>query len=179
MRDTEARTEARARGRAEAVSTALNGDLFVDTELPDNRTMVSVLLVGKRGVVGVLLSISERPEEVQSALQALAGRHDAMPAVLTCSALHGHGVEEVWQAVARRHDRLAATGGLAERRRRQNLRWLWALVEDRLRQVVRTHPVVQAIQGDLEREVLAGTVPASAAARRILEAFGLPTPGSR
>jgi signal transduction histidine kinase/HAMP domain-containing protein len=65
---------ATVRGRAEAVSTALDGDLFVDTELPDNRTMVSVLLVGKRGVAGVLLSISERPEEVQSALQALAGQ---------------------------------------------------------------------------------------------------------
>ncbi|MEZ5073527.1 MAG: ATP-binding protein [Solirubrobacterales bacterium] len=62
------------RGHRAAVSAALSGDLYVDSELPDDRTMVAVLLVGERGVQGVLLSISDRPEEVQSALQALAGQ---------------------------------------------------------------------------------------------------------
>ena len=82
-------------------------------------------------------------------------------------------MDAVWDAVERRHARLAASGELAERRRRQNLRWLWALVEDQLRQAVHTHPAVRAIRDDLEREVLAGTTPAAAAARRILEAFGV------
>jgi LAO/AO transport system kinase len=50
---------------------------------------------------------------------------------------------------------------------------MWSLVEDQLRQAVRTHPAVQAIRGDLERDVLAGAVPAEAAARHILEAFGI------
>jgi LAO/AO transport system kinase len=93
------------------------------------------------------------------------------PVVLTCSALHGVGVDAVWDAAERRHARLAAGGELAERRRRQNLRWLWALVEDQLRQAVHTHPGVCEIRDDLEREVLAGRIPAAAAARRILEAF--------
>jgi LAO/AO transport system kinase len=92
---------------------------------------------------------------------------------LTCSALEEQGVDAVWHAVEKRHARLAAGGELAERRRRQNLRWLWALVEDQLRQAVHAHPAVQGIRNDLEREVLAGTIPAAAAARRILEAFGL------
>jgi LAO/AO transport system kinase len=96
-----------------------------------------------------------------------------MPAVLTCSALEGRGVGAVWEAVERRHARLTASGELAERRRRQNLRWLWALVEDQLRQAVRTHPAVRAVREELEREVLAGATPAAAAARRILEAFGI------
>jgi LAO/AO transport system kinase len=96
-----------------------------------------------------------------------------MPAVLTCSALQGQGVDAVWEAVERRQTRLTTSGELAERRRRQNLRWLWALVEDQLRQAVHTHPAVRAIQDDIEREVLAGATPAAAAARRILEAFGI------
>jgi LAO/AO transport system kinase len=104
------------------------------------------------------------------ALESLAG-HGGGPPVLTCSALQDVGVDAVWEAVARRHAALAAEGRLAERRRRQNLRWLWALVEDGLRQAVHAHPAVQAIRGDLEREVLAGSVPAAVAARRILEAF--------
>jgi LAO/AO transport system kinase len=111
-------------------------------------------------------------QQYQTALQSLAGRHHDMPAVLTCSALHERGVDAVWDAVAERHARLAASGELAERRRRQNLRWLWSLVEDRLLQAIRTHPAVGAIREDLERQVLGGTIPAAAAARQILEAFG-------
>ncbi len=86
-------------------------------------------------------------------------------------------MDSVWEIIERRQQRLKTTGQLAERRRRQNLRWLWALVEDQLRQAVRTHPAVRAIRDDLERDVLAGATPAEAAARRILEAFGI-RPGS-
>ena len=110
-------------------------------------------------------------QQYRTALQSLAGRQDDAPAVLTCSALHHQGVDAVWDAVERRHARLQAAGALAERRRWQNLRWLWALVEDQLRHAVHTHPEVRKIRQALEREVLAGTVPAAAAARRILEAF--------
>jgi LAO/AO transport system kinase len=105
------------------------------------------------------------------ALESLAGRHEAAPAVLTCSALHNQGVDAVWDAVERRHARLASNGELAERRRRQSLRWMFALVEDQLRQALHTHPAVRAIREGLEREVLAGITPAAAAARRILESF--------
>jgi LAO/AO transport system kinase len=94
-----------------------------------------------------------------------------VPAVLTCSALQIQGVDAVWEAIEARHAYLTVSGELTERRRRQHLRWLWALVEDQLRQAVHTHPGVRAIQHDLEREVMAGTCPATVAARRILEAF--------
>jgi LAO/AO transport system kinase len=106
------------------------------------------------------------------ALESLAGRNGDAPAVLTCSALEGQGVAAVWEAVAAVHARGQLNGRLAERRRRQNLRWLWALVEDQLRQAVHTHPAVAAVRDDLERQVLEGTTPAAAAARQILEAFG-------
>jgi LAO/AO transport system kinase len=116
-------------------------------------------------------------QQYRQALGSLAGRHDDPPAVLTCSALRNEGVEEVWGAVERRHARLAARGELAERRRRQELRWLWALVEDGVRRAVQGHSGVMAIRDGLEQEVLAGTTPASAAARRILEAFGIAPAG--
>jgi LAO/AO transport system kinase len=115
-------------------------------------------------------------EQYRQALQSLAGRRGDPPAVLTCSALGGRGVDAVWDVIEQRHARLSATGELAERRRRQNLRWLWSLVDDRLRHAVRAHPAVRAIQGELERDVLAGTTPPAVAARRILEAFGVGCP---
>jgi LAO/AO transport system kinase len=113
-------------------------------------------------------------EQYRLALQLVGGRHDDPPAVLTCSALYQQGVDAVWDAVEQLHARLTASGALAARRQRQNLCWLWELVEDQLRQAVHAHPEVRRIQGDLEREVLAGSTPAAAAARRILEAFGIP-----
>jgi LAO/AO transport system kinase len=112
-------------------------------------------------------------QQYRVALESLAGRQGDPPAVLTCSALTGEGVDAVWGAVERRHARLEAAGALAERRRWQNLRWLWALVEEQLRQAVHSHPAVGTIRLDLEREVLAGTTPPAAAARRLLEAFGI------
>jgi LAO/AO transport system kinase len=134
--------------------------------------LVDVLAVNKAD--GATQSAAElAAQQYQMALHSLAGRQEDTPAVLTCSALQGQGVDAVWDAVARRHARRAASGALAERRRRQNLRWLWALVEDQLRQAVHNHPAVGMIREDLERRVLAGTTPAAAAARQILEAFGL------
>jgi LAO/AO transport system kinase len=123
------------------------------------------------------LAAEQAAEQYRTALHALGGRGENLPAVLTCSALQDEGVDAVWEAVERQHARLSASGALTDRRRRQNLRWLWALVEDQLRQAVYTHPEVRRIRDDLEREVLAGTTPAAAAARRILEAFGTPRNG--
>jgi LAO/AO transport system kinase len=132
--------------------------------------LVDVIAVNKAD--GPTQSAAElAAQQYRLALQALAGRQDDSPAVLTCSALYQQQVDAVWDAVVSRHARLEASGELAERRRRQNLRWLWAVVEDQLRQAIHSHPAVNAIRDDLEREVLAGATPAAAAARRVLEAF--------
>jgi LAO/AO transport system kinase len=134
--------------------------------------LVDVIAVNKAD--GVARTAAElAAEQYRQALQSLGSRHDNLPAVLTCSALYQQGVDAVWDAVQRRHDRLAASGELAARRRRQNRQWLWALVEDGLRQALQTHPAVKEIRDDLERVVQEGSVPAAAAARRILRAFGL------
>ncbi len=104
---------ATVRGRAEAVSTALDGDLYVSSDLPNDRTMVAVQLVGEQGVQGVLLSISERPEEVRSALQALAGqRLTALVVSVLVAGLIGFLVASL---ITSRVKRLAsAAGELAE-----------------------------------------------------------------
>jgi LAO/AO transport system kinase len=97
------------------------------------------------------------------------------PQIFTCSALEHIGIDDIWRAIEARQAELIAAGALAAARRRQELRWMWATVEDRLRQAVYKHPGVQAIRGALEQDVLAGKVPAEAAARQILEAVGVVT----
>lgn len=133
--------------------------------------LVNVLAVNKAD------GANRRPAELaaqqyRTALESIAGRGKEDPLVVaTCSALEGTGIDALWTAIDERHRRLRESGRLLERRRRQNLRWLWDIVEDRLRQAVRAHPGVIAIRDGLERDVLEGGLPAESAARRILEAF--------
>ncbi|MFO0878382.1 MAG: methylmalonyl Co-A mutase-associated GTPase MeaB [Gemmataceae bacterium] len=111
--------------------------------------------------------------QFRTALQTLAGRSGDLPAVLTCSAREGTGVADVWEAITDRHSTLEQRGTLTGRRAEQNRRWLWALVDDHLRQALAHHPGVQSLAPSLEGQVVAGTLPPAAAARRLLEAFGV------
>jgi LAO/AO transport system kinase len=111
--------------------------------------------------------------QYQLALTSLSGRETSQgPTVLTCSALHQVGVDAVWDAVYHQYTQRKASGDLDQRRRQQNLHWLWSIVDDRLRSAIHTHPAVRAIQRDLEDQVSSGFMPAERAARKILEAFG-------
>ncbi|MGE0757990.1 MAG: methylmalonyl Co-A mutase-associated GTPase MeaB [Pirellulaceae bacterium] len=133
--------------------------------------LVDVIAVNKAdGAMRVAAEVAAR--QFSLALQSLAGRtaSDAPP-VLTCSALQHTGIDVVWQAVENRFRTRQAQGTLVTRRQAQNLRWLWTIVEDRLREAVHTHPAVAAIRTATEQAVLDGTLPPEAAARRILHAF--------
>jgi len=112
--------------------------------------------------------------QFRSALDSQSLRDsDAQAEVFTCSALQNEGVDTVWHAIKNRCETLASTGALAERRRRQNLHWLWEIVEGRAKELLHSHSKVDAIRADVEREVQAGNISAEAAARRILKAVGL------
>jgi LAO/AO transport system kinase len=112
-------------------------------------------------------------QQYRLALESLAGRSDQAAKVFTCSALEKENVDAVWREIEHRQAKLVASGELLNRRKRQNVRWCWSLVEDHLRRAVRNHPAVQAIRGVLERAVQSGELPPEAAARQILAAFGL------
>lgn len=133
---------------------------------------VDVIVVNKAD--GATRSAAElAARQYALALKSLAPREGDAPIVLTASALEQHGIDAVWEAIESRHARMKAGGELTARRRRQSLRWMWSIVEDRLRKAVHTHPAVEAIRDQLELKVLDGTLPPEAAARQILRAFGL------
>jgi LAO/AO transport system kinase len=62
-------------------------------------------------------------------------------------------------------------GLLAKRRQAQALRWMWDLVDDRLRAALDAHPAVRAARPGLEDAVRAGKMPPTAAARALVAAF--------
>src|SRR4051812_32427584 len=110
--------------------------------------------------------------ELAGALRLLRGAGDEwQPPVLTCSAREGTGLAELWQQIVRHQDTLDASGELAQRRQRQQVRWVWAMVRDTLLGELRTHPDVRALAPEVERAVLAGTLTPALAADRLLAAF--------
>jgi LAO/AO transport system kinase len=91
--------------------------------------------------------------------------------VLTCSAATDVRVDEVWGKVVEHQDRLDAVGELTERRRRQQVRWMWTMVNDQLRSKLKAHPDVRKLTGELERAVLEGELTPTLGADQILSAF--------
>ena len=83
------------------------------------------------------------------------------------------GLDRLWSQIERHREVMGANGERAQRRAAQNARWMWAMVRDRLDEAFRDHPDVAALSPELERDVRLGLLPASAAADRLLKAFGL------
>jgi LAO/AO transport system kinase len=110
--------------------------------------------------------------ELAGALRMIYG-HDApwTPPVLTCSALNDVGLDTVWQEIGRHRDTLSESGELAERRRRQQVEWTWAMVREQLLGRLSAHPEVQALVPDVERAVREGELTPTLAAQQILAAF--------
>jgi LAO/AO transport system kinase len=93
------------------------------------------------------------------------------PQVLQLSALKAEGLDRFWQAVLRYRELQTANGRLDARRRRQALAWMWDSLHAGLRHRFTHHPAVAAQLGRVTREVEAGSLPASTAARQLLALF--------
>jgi LAO/AO transport system kinase len=101
----------------------------------------------------------------------MPGRDVRRPPVLTCSAITGAGLDEVWDAVVAHRRHLEEEGSLAGRRAEQQRDWMWALVDDHLAEGVRHAPRVRAEQEAIEAAVRDGRTSAVEGAARVLELY--------
>jgi LAO/AO transport system kinase len=126
-------------------------------------------------VVAVNKADGDREAEARAAARELGGAlrmvhgRDRAPAVVTCSALTGAGVDDVWHKVLDHRARLGEDG-LAEKRARQQLDFAWDLVRDELEQRLTRSEAVRRVRDEVRELVLKGELPAVAAADRILAA---------
>ncbi|SHM21152.1 methylmalonyl Co-A mutase-associated GTPase MeaB [Cryptosporangium aurantiacum] len=110
--------------------------------------------------------------ELAGALRLLHGDRGGWDVpVLTCSASEGTGLEEIWEQIVRHQDTRTASGALEARRREQQVRWVWTMVQDRLLASLRDHPRVAEIAPKVEQQVAEGTLTPALAADEILDAF--------
>jgi LAO/AO transport system kinase len=139
----------------------------------------------KRGVLELadLVAVNKADgDNVTKARSAAADYRQAMrlmtpsdavwvPPVLTCSAVENLGLDEIWEQIQRFWDVGRVDGSFDDRRRDQQLRWMWSMVGDRLLDGFREHPAVRAVLRAVETDVRDGALPATVAAERLLAAF--------
>ena len=94
------------------------------------------------------------------------------PIVMSLSALNGQGIPELWENILRFQRLETKNGRLQERRKQQAGSWMWERIDAGLKHAFGNHPEVQALLPKFSAEVNAGTMAASVAARRLLEAMG-------
>ncbi|MEU9443716.1 methylmalonyl Co-A mutase-associated GTPase MeaB [Streptomyces sp. NPDC048304] len=116
--------------------------------------------------------------ELAGALRLMHGK-DAFwtPPVLSCSARESTGLEVVWERLEQHRALLDSSGRLTAKRRDQQVGWTWSMVRDELLGRLHADPAVREVAPGLERAVREGSLTATLAAERILEAFR-GTPGS-
>ncbi|BBO83589.1 methylmalonyl Co-A mutase-associated GTPase MeaB [Desulfosarcina ovata] len=90
------------------------------------------------------------------------------PPVLTCSALTQSGIDQIWETVQDHRRRLSATGELAQKRRQQAVAWMWARIEDGLKERFFNHPDVHARLKEVRAAVERGEQSPTAGAEQLL-----------
>ncbi|MFC5290432.1 methylmalonyl Co-A mutase-associated GTPase MeaB [Actinokineospora guangxiensis] len=130
-------------------------------------------------VIAVNKADGDHTREAQRAARELASALRLMrnpeatwqPPVLTCSGAENLGLDTLWEQIEQHHKALSASGELAEKRRRQQVDWTWAMVHDTLLTQLREHPAVRSQVPELERRVRDGELTATLAAQEILRLF--------
>ncbi|NLU70072.1 methylmalonyl Co-A mutase-associated GTPase MeaB [Streptomyces sp. HNM0574] len=140
----------------------------------------------KKGVLEladvITVNKADGPHErdARSAARELAGALRLMqpadaawtPPVLHCSARENTGLDAVWERVQQHRSVLDASGRLTSKRRDQQVDWAWSMVRDHLLNSLERHPEVRRLAPVLEEQVRDGTLTATLAAERLIEAFG-------
>jgi LAO/AO transport system kinase len=169
-------------------------DLFVLMQLPNAGDDLQAIKKGVMELADIVLinkadldpdAATHAQAQITSAMRIFEnyGRdpHDesqqrqATQRVMLLSALKETGIAEFWQRVTAFQAHAKATGQDEQRRQRQALAWMRERIEAGLRQRFDSHAVVQQQMPVLKQQVLLGQLPASVAARQLLDAVHQPS----
>ena len=96
------------------------------------------------------------------------------PPVITFSALTGDGIAELWAKVSEHRERMSAAGALAARRREQQVKWMWSMLEERVMARLRSDPTLRARLPKIEAAVATGRTSPAIAVDELAKSLGLP-----
>jgi len=112
--------------------------------------------------------------EYRGALNILTPRSATWsPPVVTYSALTGDGIAPLWAQIERHKKLMNASGELTERRREQQVKWMWTMLEERLTARLRSDAAVRAKVKHAEAQVAAGELAPTLAVEEIAAMLGV------
>jgi LAO/AO transport system kinase len=108
--------------------------------------------------------------EYRGALHILTPRSEHWhPPVMTYSALTGTGIDVLWQKILDHRTAMNASGEFVGRRRQQQIKWMWSMLEQRMMARLRADASVRAKVKKIEADVADGRVTPSLGAGQIAE----------
>ncbi|UUX48424.1 methylmalonyl Co-A mutase-associated GTPase MeaB [Nisaea acidiphila] len=140
----------------------------------------------KKGVLEIadMIAVNKADGEIKSRARRAAAEYrraleimtpaspNWRPPVSTCSALTRDGLADILAEITRHREILSGTGEFQKKRQEQQVRWMWAMVRERLMARFEEDEAVRRLVTQLEDEVAGAKLTASAAADRLLAAFG-------
>ena len=91
--------------------------------------------------------------------------------MLLCSGLANEGLDALWEQITIHRTKMGASGELETRRSSQQVRWLNSMLDDRLRDDLRSLPEVRTELLRLEAAVQQGEITATSAVERLWEKY--------
>jgi LAO/AO transport system kinase len=95
------------------------------------------------------------------------------PAVVLVSGQANEGLDVLWGAVEEHRRRMQASGEFDQRRRAQQVKWMWTMLEDRLRAKLRSDDNVKRHVAALEARVVNGELAPTLAVEEIAQMLGV------
>jgi LAO/AO transport system kinase len=112
--------------------------------------------------------------EYRAALHILTPRSPSWaPPVVTYSALTGQGIPDLWAQVLAHRDKLTASGEITARRREQQVKWMWTMLDEVWRMRIATEGKLKAKLPQIEAAVAAGQLTPARAVDELVAALGI------
>ena len=110
--------------------------------------------------------------DYRSAVHFLTSRFDGWQTqVMACSSVNNQGVTEVWAEVDRFKATISEDGRLQQQRAQQAKAWMWSEMAESLVVDLKSDPSIKRMIPGLESAVLDGSLPATVAAQRMIDAY--------
>jgi LAO/AO transport system kinase len=141
----------------------------------------------KKGVLELadMIAVNKSEGEGRNRAVAAAGEYRAAlhimqqaspnwsPPVVLISGRDNIGLEEMWAQVVEHRRRFDASGEGAKKRREQQVKWMWTMLEDFFFSRLRSNASAKALLPELERQVAEGALSPTVAVEKIAAAIGL------
>jgi LAO/AO transport system kinase len=141
----------------------------------------------KKGIVELadMLAVNKADgDNIEAAKQAAAEYRAALniltpqsstwsPPVITYSALTGNGIDRLWAQILTHKEKMTASGELSARRRHQQVKWMWTMLEERLTGRLRSDTSIRARLRQAEIQVAAGKLTPTLAVDEIARLLGV------